>query len=84
MCWSHKYRCIKPKMKSILKLDAMLHKKMMDDIQKVQRLLTFEAEFTIVYELLITKYSSKTHGYTKEMEAELDKFWAYHRAQWGF
>ena len=72
-------------MKGIRKLDAMLNKKKMEDIQKVQRLMTSEADFTIVYELLVTKYSSKTQGqgYTKEIEAKLDKFWAYNRTQWG-
>ena len=84
MCYSHKHRAFKPKMNGIRKVDPRVHKSMMADIAEMQRLVCTEDEFVMVYDLVVAKYSSSNVGkYSKEMEEELQKFWAYHRQQWG-
>ena len=69
MCYSHKYRAFKPKMNRIKKVDKVVHKNMLADIPRMQRLVWSEEEFCIVYELVVAKYSSDNEGrYSKEME----------------
>ena len=84
MCYSHKYRAFKPMMNGIRKVDMRVHKSMLSDIAEMQRLLCTEEEFVMVNDLMVSKYSSVNGGkYSKEMEEELRKFWAYHMQQWG-
>ena len=81
MCWSHTYRCIKPKLAGLRKINKKLGDQVLDDIKKMQRLIISNDEFLVIWDLFLKKYMDGS--FTREEQLELAKFFNYCTPQWG-
>ena len=81
MCWSHTYRCIKPKLAGLRKINKKLGDQVLDDIKEMQRLIISNDEFLVIWDLFSKKYMDGS--FTREEQLELAKFFNYCTPQWG-
>ena len=81
MCWSHAYRNVDLKLTSLRKLDKVLADRILDDIKNIQRKVTSESEFKVVFMLLENKFMEE--AYTPDVEVTMKAFFKYFRGQWG-
>ena len=81
MCWSHTYRCIKPKLAGLRKINKKLGDQVLDDIKEMQRLIISNDEFLVIWDLFLKKYMDGS--FTREEQLELAKFFNYCTTLWG-